>query len=101
MTEDTDDTQANATTNQGTATVVFGYTGADLAGGERFQYSTNGGNTWVDVSSVDTTANTVTISGLNVTSSPTITLNRLILWGTKGHWVARRSHMTTRHRRKR
>src|SRR5436189_218300 len=44
--------------------VVFSYAGSDLAAGERFQYSVDGGTTWTNIAaaSVNTSANTVTIS---------------------------------------
>ena len=78
VTEGSLDTTPNAVTNQATATVVFTYTGSDLLAGESFQYSTDN-STWTTIAagSVNTTANTVTISSLPVSGSPTVYLHAL------------------------
>ena len=77
VTEDSDDSAADAVTNQSTATVVFTYTGSDLGPNEKFEYSVDGGNTWLEVDSVNTTDNTLTINNLDVSGSPTITVRAI------------------------
>ncbi|NBO15462.1 MAG: hypothetical protein EBV20_10070 [Betaproteobacteria bacterium] len=76
-----DQNLSDATTNQASGSVVFTYMGADLATDERFQYSKDNGITWADVSSTDTTANTVTINGLDLRNSPKIQIRAVDLAG--------------------
>ena len=58
--------------------IVFTYSGNDLKTGEYFQYSTDGWN-WVNIvaGNVDATHNTVTITGLDITASPTVQLRAI------------------------
>jgi hypothetical protein len=76
-----DQNLSDATTNQTSGSVVFTYMGADLATDERFQYSKDNGITWADVSSTNTTANTVTIDGLDLRNSPKIQIRAVDLAG--------------------
>jgi Ca2+-binding RTX toxin-like protein len=78
VSEDSDDPVANNVTNQATADIVFTYTGT-LGGDENFQYSLDGGTTWIDVAdvNVDSVAGEVTVTGIDVTGSPTIQLRAI------------------------
>jgi hypothetical protein len=76
-----DQNLSDATTNQTSGSVVFTYSGADLATDERFQYSKDNGITWADVSSTNTSANTVTIDGLDLRNSPKIQIRAVDLAG--------------------
>lgn len=84
VTEDSDDPTANNVTNQATATLTFSYTGTDLGTGERLQYTTDGGTTWLEGTfSVDAAKDTITLSGINVTGSPTIGLRAIDVAGNQ------------------
>lgn len=84
VSEDSDDPTANNVTNQATATLTFSYTGTDLGTGERLQYTTDGGTTWLEGTfSVDAAKDTITLSGINVTGSPTIGLRAIDVAGNE------------------
>ncbi|WP_416548798.1 Ig-like domain repeat protein [Limnohabitans sp. DCL3] len=83
VSSDIDDLDLNdAVTNQASGDVVFTYTGSDLVAGEQFQYSLDG-TTWANVAAgdVDATANTVTVSGLTLSNSPTVQVRSISAGG--------------------
>lgn len=73
---DSDDPDlTDAVTNQSSGSVTFNYDGADLGTGERFQYSIDGGTSWLESVSgegttitVDGEGNSVTLDEINFTT---------------------------------
>ena len=54
------------------STITATYTGADLVAGERFQYTTDTGNSWLDVSRTNTSTNTLTIENISTVEARTL-----------------------------